>query len=145
MHEMMEWVRYSNSVGFCFQGRARRREYGWNFLFWGLVILAANVGTIVLGMVLPGSMFGLAHHNGVPGIYRILMMFRVGFLLVIMIWKLVPIEVRRFHDRGLSGWIYLLCLTLAFVCGIGNIARIVIWCMDSQPGSNQYGPNPKEQ
>lgn len=36
--------------------------------------------------------------------------------------------------------LYLLCILLAFV---GAIILIVWWASDSQPGDNQYGPNPK--
>ncbi|MBQ6582899.1 MAG: DUF805 domain-containing protein, partial [Mogibacterium sp.] len=46
--------------------------------------------------------------------------------------------IRRLHDIGKSGFWYLLILT-----GIGAIVILVFFCMDSQPGENQYGPNPK--
>ena len=48
------------------------------------------------------------------------------------------VAVRRLHDVGRSGW----WILLAFTC-IGGIVLIVWYCMDSQPGDNQYGPNPK--
>ena len=46
---------------------------------------------------------------------------------------------RRLHDTGRSGWWWL----LAFIPIIGWIVLIVFCCLDSQPGDNQYGPNPK--
>ena len=46
---------------------------------------------------------------------------------------------RRLHDINMSAWFLLLNL----IPGIGSIILLVFACMDSQPGSNQYGPNPK--
>jgi len=55
---------------------------------------------------------------------------------------LVPslaVDVRRLHDIGKSGW----WLLIAFVPIVGGII-LLVWCAtDSQPGDNQYGPNPK--
>ena len=47
---------------------------------------------------------------------------------------------RRLHDTGLSGWWQLIAL---LPC-VGWIVLIVLFCLDSKPGSNQWGPNPKE-
>ena len=45
---------------------------------------------------------------------------------------------RRLHDIGKSGLWYLACLV-----PILNIYLIVLLCKDSQPGANEFGPNPK--
>ncbi|MDR2934962.1 MAG: DUF805 domain-containing protein, partial [Candidatus Adiutrix sp.] len=47
--------------------------------------------------------------------------------------------IRRLHDIGKSGW-WLLLLLIPLV---GAIIILVFLCLDSQPGENQYGPNPK--
>jgi len=55
---------------------------------------------------------------------------------------LVPslaVSVRRLHDTGRSGF----WLLLAFVPLIGGLVLLVFEALDSQPGDNQYGPNPK--
>ena len=44
----------------------------------------------------------------------------------------IAVSVRRMHDTGRSGW-WILC----------PIANIIFLFLDSQPGPNQYGPNPK--
>ena len=44
----------------------------------------------------------------------------------------IAVAIRRMHDTGRSGW-WILC----------PIANIVFLCLDSEPGSNKYGPNPK--
>ncbi|MCL2304922.1 MAG: DUF805 domain-containing protein [Planctomycetaceae bacterium] len=47
--------------------------------------------------------------------------------------------VRRLHDAGYSGWMYFISL----VPFVGGIILLVFLLQDSQPGRNQYGPNPK--
>lgn len=51
----------------------------------------------------------------------------------------VAVCVRRLHDTGRSGWWFL----LAFV-PIVNLVLIYFYILDSQPGENQWGANPKE-
>ena len=55
---------------------------------------------------------------------------------------LVPglaVSVRRLHDIGKSGW----WLLLNIVPLVGPLVLLYFAVKDSQPGSNQYGPNPK--
>ena len=51
----------------------------------------------------------------------------------------LAVGVRRLHDTGRSGW----WLLLALIPIIGAIILIVYFAQDSQPESNEYGPNPK--
>ncbi len=50
------------------------------------------------------------------------------------------VVVRRLHDVGKSGWWYLIIL----VPLVGIIWLVVLLLADSQPGTNQYGANPKD-
>jgi len=62
--------------------------------------------------------------------------------LLFSLGAMVPqicLGIRRLHDIGKSGWWFLLVL----IPFIGIIVLIVFYCLDSQPGENQYGPNPK--
>lgn len=45
----------------------------------------------------------------------------------------IAVAVRRMHDVGKSGWYILI-----------PIYNIILAVTDSQPGPNQYGPNPKD-
>ena len=45
----------------------------------------------------------------------------------------IAVGVRRMHDVGKSGWFVLI-----------PIYTIILAATDSQPGPNEYGPNPKE-
>ena len=63
-------------------------------------------------------------------------------LIIAYLAVLVPslaVAVRRLHDTGKSGWFVLIGL----VPLVGGIVMLVFTVMDSTPGDNQYGPNPK--
>lgn len=100
-----------------FNGRARRKAY-WMFVLFN--IIAAVILSIVDGIIGTGGLLG--------GLYA-LAVFIPGLALL----------VRRLHDIGKSGWWALIGL----VPLIGVIVIIIFACMDSQPGTNAYGPNPK--
>ena len=49
-------------------------------------------------------------------------------------------SVRRLHDIGKSGWY----MFLSLIPLIGGLILLIWSLMDSEPGENQYGKNPKE-
>jgi uncharacterized membrane protein YhaH (DUF805 family) len=51
----------------------------------------------------------------------------------------LAVGARRLHDTGRSGW----WLLIDFIPIVGQIVLIYFFVLDSQPGANQYGPNPK--
>ena len=102
-----------------FNGRARRKEY-WMFFLCNFVV------SLVLGIVM-----GLISETA-ANVVNIL------YSLVLLLPGL-SIGVRRLHDTGKSGWF----LLLGLIPIVGAIILIVFFCTDSQPGSNEYGPNPK--
>ena len=112
------WKNYAN-----FKGRARRKAY-WMFVLFNLIAL------VILSLI-EGAL-GLSSQNG----YGIL----TGLYTLAMILPLIALAVRRLHDTGRSGW----WLLIGLVPLIGPIVLIVFYVTDSQPGTNQYGPNPKE-
>ena len=107
----------------CFSGRARRQEY-WLFVLFNF-IAAFVVGFV--GGILAGAT-GVAAFAFLGTIYN----------LAVLIPGLAVLA-RRLHDTGRSGWWFL----IAIIPLIGWIVLIVFCCLDSQPGENQYGPNPK--
>lgn len=106
-----------------FGGRARRAEYWYFFLFNILVSIALAVVDGLTGTLSPELGIGL-----LGGIYA----------LAVLIPG-IAVAVRRLHDTGRTGWWVLIGL----IPLIGAIVLIVFLAMDSTPGSNQYGPNPK--
>jgi len=47
--------------------------------------------------------------------------------------------VRRLHDTGRSGW----WILISFVPFVGSVILLVFMCLDSEPGPNLHGLNPK--
>jgi uncharacterized membrane protein YhaH (DUF805 family) len=105
-----------------FSGRAPRAEYWWFYLFVMLGYVAASI---------IDSMVGL---GGTVSPYGILTML---FGLAMLVPSLAA-GARRLHDIGRSGW----WLLIVLVPIIGIIVLIVFLVTPSEPGDNQYGPNP---
>ncbi len=100
-----------------FDGRARRSEY-WYFTLFNIIFLfAAMAIDFVIGF--PVLYFLYAIVSLLPGI---------------------AVSIRRLHDTSRSGW----WILIALVPLIGGIVLLVYLVEDSKPGSNEYGPNPKE-
>jgi len=106
-----------------FGGRARRREYWFFTLFNVIVSLLLIAIDALLGTFSTEAGIGI-----LSGIYS----------LAIIIPSLA-VSFRRLHDIGRSGWWILIPL----IPLIGAIVLLVFAVQDSQPGDNQYGPNPK--
>ncbi|CAN5768070.1 hypothetical protein BH23ACT10_BH23ACT10_15590 [soil metagenome] len=52
----------------------------------------------------------------------------------------LAVGVRRLHDTGRSGW----WLLIGLLPVIGWIVLLLFMVQDSETGTNQYGPSPKE-
>ncbi len=102
-----------------FEGRARRKEY-WFFILFNFII------SIVISVVEAGIGTG-----GILGLIYVL-----GVLL-----PSVGVGIRRLHDTDRSGW----WLLVGLIPVIGFIVLIVLFVLDSTPGENRFGPNPKEE
>jgi len=63
---------------------------------------------------------------------------RILYSLAIFIPSLA-VGVRRLHDTGRSGW----WLLISLIPLIGTIWLFILLVLDSNPGDNKYGPNPK--
>jgi uncharacterized membrane protein YhaH (DUF805 family) len=104
-----------------FNGRARRTEY-WMFTLFNLII------SFVLGFI-DGLVGSAGEHVGLLGL-----IYALAVLL-----PSIAVSARRLHDTGRSGW----WLLIALVPFIGAIVLLVFMLLDSTPGDNEYGPNPK--
>jgi len=115
-----------------FDGRARRKEF-WMFALFNILALLALAA---LGGV------GLAINEDYGGVLFV----PLGIYYLAMIIPNLAVTVRRLHDTGKSGWLLLLFFVLGcipFVGIISGIIQLVFMCTDSDPGQNEYGPNPK--
>lgn len=93
------------------------------FVFNVIATILANLIDNVLGLA------GQSVYGPVSMLYA-LAVFLPGLALA----------VRRLHDTGRSGW----WMLLGFIPLIGWIVLLIFFVTDSQPGSNPYGPNPKD-
>jgi len=127
---LMVWRRYAE-----FAGRSRRKEY-WMFVLFNFLAVTALIVIGGLGVAFIDNGSGIGGILFVPlGIY-----FLAAFI------PSLAVAVRRFHDTGKSGWlllVFMLVGMIPFIGIVGAIIQIVFMCQDSDPGTNQYGPNPK--
>jgi uncharacterized membrane protein YhaH (DUF805 family) len=106
-----------------FSGRARRKEY-WMFALINFIItLVLIVIDLLIGTFSPQAGFGL-----LEGLYS----------LAVLIPG-IAVTVRRLHDTDRSGW----WILIGLIPLIGGLVLLVFIVLDSEPGANQYGPNPK--
>jgi len=99
---------FNNYVNF--QGRARRSEYWFWFLFTFLLSIVASI------------------IDGVLGIYLL-----AGLAMLATILPSIAVGVRRLHDTGRSGfWLFIALIPL-----VGAIVLIIFYVSDSQPGANK--------
>ena len=99
-----------------FSGRARRKEY-WMFVLFNIIAsFVAGVIDGVLGTVMIGSLYSLA-----------------------ALLPVLAVCARRLHDTDRSGW----WMLIALIPVVGIIVLLVFMCMDSTPGENRFGANPK--
>ena len=100
-----------------FEGRARRAEF-WQY---GLMNCIVAVVLLLIGIIIKPLIF----------------LFFIYYLAILV--PSLAVAVRRLHDTDRSGfWFF-----IAFVPFVGGIILLVFDCLDSTPGDNTYGPNPK--
>jgi len=126
-----------------FSGRASRSEYWWFLLFVTLVALVF----FGIGSLLMGGMSGFENYSAGGDLpVGSMIFFGIGAVFYLaMLLPMIAVAVRRFHDRDLSGWIYLAAIVLGFVPFVGflaSIAAFVITVLKGTPGDNKYGRDP---
>lgn len=114
-----------------FSGRARRKEYWMYVLFYSLFLIAAMILDNITGLSFEYELMGQTVSAGYGWLYII--------TAVIHFLPSLAVCVRRLHDVGKSGWMYL----VVFIPIIGFIWILVLLTKDSQTGDNKYGASPK--
>lgn len=119
-----------------FSGRASRSEYWWSYLAYFLIMIAFM---IVVALAAAAS-------DRVGSSTMIIAVTVIGGLLALAsILPAITVQVRRFHDRNISGWWYLALFILGFVPYLGlisGIAILVISVLRGTEGPNKFGPDP---
>ncbi len=121
-----------------FSGRARRSEYWWFYLLGVIASIPMMIGYVTMTENHPFyDDYGLYTPDE----------FYVGLVFYILGWIVdlalflpsLAVLVRRLHDTGKSGWLWL----IALIPIIGFIILLVFLVQDSDPNSNDYGECPK--
>jgi uncharacterized membrane protein YhaH (DUF805 family) len=112
----------NNYVGF--KGRASRSEYWWFLLFAFLIsIITITIDILVFGVEIVDE-FGL------------------GFVSLIatlaMALPSIALTVRRIHDFGQSGWLFLVTI----IPLLGYVALFIFGILEGEDHPNQYGAVP---
>ena len=111
-------------------GRSSRAEFWWFVLFLHIVLLSAF---FFLGY--------LQYLSPTPSKLTLGIFVILAILQLILYVPFITVSIRRLHDIGQSGK-NLLWLIVPL---IGALIVIIMWAKPSQPGKNQYGPNPYGQ
>ncbi|TIT31995.1 MAG: DUF805 domain-containing protein [Mesorhizobium sp.] len=114
---------------FNFAGRARRKEYWGYCLFWMVCLL------IIFGI---GIFTDIEMGNFDTDVSAAVTVGLCGTFLLATFLPGLGMTVRRLHDIGLSGWLYLLIL----IPSIGSLIILVFALIPTQERENQWGPVP---
>ncbi len=115
-----------------FDGRARRTEYWMFTLINALILIALAIAGCALIFV---TSHGGRMNSGLPFLF----MAPIWLYTLAMLIPGLAVSARRLHDTGRSGW----WMLIAFI-PFGSIVLLIFHLIDSEPGPNQYGPNPKQ-
>lgn len=125
----MEWYLAVLKKYAVFDGRARRKEY-WYFVLFNFLI--------ALGLLIAGAIIGATLTGTDSAAFPVITLVPVSLYGLAMIIPSIAVTVRRLHDIGFSGWWYLITLIPG-----GSVVLFIFSLLDTKPGSNQYGPDPK--
>ena len=156
------------SLLFSFNGRINRMQYWMGSLLTSLLGIAILVALIASA----GMSFDGGKTNAAQALSALGGLVLIGIpVLILMCWIGLSLQVKRFHDRGRTGWIALLPIVVSMFIGsavIGHIASatspaefiaamqpyslvmnlinlaffIDLGCLGSVEGPNKYGDHP---
>jgi len=114
-------------VLFSFKGRIPRSTF-WAFIIG--VFFAFMIGEALLYKLFPGP----------HGTIVLILFFTVACCgVVVLVWAVLAVSVKRWHDRGISGWAVLINL-IPFIGFF--IALHQTGFLPGDSGPNKYGPDP---
>ncbi|MEJ2409657.1 MAG: DUF805 domain-containing protein [Novosphingobium sp.] len=140
-HMILPFYRYAD-----FRGRSRRMEF-WSFALLNGVVMTVLVSLAVSTGFSQRALIQRAEFGGSLGIaaiafFAILAMYGLATLV-----PSVAVNVRRLHDRNMSGWWCLGFVLLGVIPVFGwitSICYLVIMFLPGTEGPNLYGEDPKD-
>ena len=158
---------FGEAIKTCFQkyatfsGRARRSEY-WYFVLFNLLVCIGLylldyaifedrfyiTGIYSLFVLIPGMAVAIRRLHDIGKKGWIYFIFILSCIVLVYVYVLFVVSLLKQIFGGGSEALGYITLILFAVCILTIVLGIIllVWlCRDSQPGTNQYGPNPKEQ
>ena len=118
---------------FSFDGRMRRSQW---WLAHIAVCLAASVFLGLSAIAFGPATYTLSPTAHVPPLFGLC----EAAVTILAAWIGLALDVKRWHDRGKSGWFVLVGL----IPLIGLLWLLIeLGCLDGTHGSNRFGPSPK--
>lgn len=134
------------SKTFVFQGRARRSEFWWYYLFMfiigtvvGLILMMVFIAVLVPIIRSADPVTGQLPDDQVEAFVWASVLFYGAVIVASTVFLVLMLGAmaRRLHDTGQSGhWLWF------YLAGLG-IVPLIMCIMEGQPHENQYGPDPK--
>jgi uncharacterized membrane protein YhaH (DUF805 family) len=124
---------------FSFTGRIPRRQY-WAAI--GIQVLIIVVVAVIVGFLAPeifGNFSRSRNASDEFGAFPMMLIVMMIPVLVFYFWTRFAVGVKRWHDRGKSGWWVL----IGFIPYVGPIWQLIeCGCLRGTEGSNQFGGDP---
>lgn len=118
-----------------FSGRSCRTEY-WAFT---LMIFAITFAWAIGMMWIEGRPVNALAGEASMTAGQIALTLPFGLFWLVTFIPQLAVTVRRFHDSGRTGWLYL----VVFLPVIGGLALLYFMVIDGTRGENAYGLDPK--
>lgn len=113
-----------------FTGRASRGEYWWWTLFTTVVYVGRGIPARIIG--------DLTAPDGTAGEPPVPLLILLGLFYCAIVVPTVAVTVRRLHDAGYSGWLYLLML----IPWLGALILLIFTLLPASPAGARYDPVP---
>lgn len=127
-------VKYCMQNLFVFEGRARRSEFWWFYLFLSLAtsVVAFALFVAIIVLAFPAGEGSEAAAAGIVVLWLVMLLVSIASNVMLLgVW------VRRLHDMGQTGhWLWLTLVSL-------SIVPLIMAVLEGQRYTNRWGPDPK--
>ena len=129
-----------------FKGRASRSEFWFGQLAYGLAMFLWFFLVWLLFVALASAVYLPAADGFTFLIIGLFFLVLICIPVIILGIPLIASGVRRFHDVGYNGWIYVALIFVApmipLIVSIGPLIALVSTVIDGQTGPNEFGEVP---
>lgn len=116
---------------FTYKGRSTAGEFWWFFLF---NVLVSGALYVLILLATPSDPYErMTTSGGAADLFSLVL--TVWFFVYLVL--VIPLIVRRLHDKDMSGW-----LAILIPVPIGSLVLLILLIGAGTPGPNRYGPVP---